>query len=378
MNAARQKHRLFHVFSTLNVGGPQVRFVTLANKLGLEFEHILFAMDHGYESTKLFDPAAPCTIRDIAYAKGHMVRNFFTFRRTLGKIRPDVLVTYNWGAIEWGIANIGRSCPHIHIVDGFGPEEADRQFARRVQFRRVALRWNTTVVVPSRTLVDIVTNIWRLDPATVVHIPNGIDCTRFARPRDPELARQYGLEPDALVTGTVAALRPEKNLERLLRAFRMASDDPSHHLMIVGDGAERPALEASAKSLGLANRVVFTGYISDPAAILGLFDIFALSSDTEQMPISVLEAMAAGLPVAGVDVGDVRQIVSDANKSYIAARDTASLGAILATLAGDADLRARVGQANRAHVQAVYDEATMVEAYARLFSAGTPRRPDQD
>lgn len=360
---------LLHVFSTLNVGGPQVRFATIANKLGGRFRHLLFAMDHGYEATKLLAPDAPCEIQDIAYQKGRAVQNFFTFRRALNTLRPDALVTYNWGAIEWALANTGRACPHIHIVDGFGPEEADRQLPRRVQFRRLILRRNTTVMVPSHTLEDIVTGVWRLDPTAVRYIPNGIDCARFTIPRDEALARRYGIDPDMTVIGTVAALRREKNLERLLLAFRAMPENDALRLVIVGDGPERAPLEAGAKQHGLENRVIFTGYQSDPAAVLSLFDIFALSSDTEQMPISVLEAMAAGLPIAGVDVGDVRHIVAPGNKPYIVERDATRLGAVLSKFAESPDLRNRVGGENREHVRNVYDEATMVRAYTRLFSA---------
>ena len=89
------------------------------------------------------------------------------------------------------------------------------------------------------------------------------------------------------------------------------------HLVIVGDGAERRALESQALAMGLSNTVIFTGAIEDPARLLGAFDVFAISSDTEQMPISVLEAMAAGLPIAGVDVGDVKEMVSIENRQFI-------------------------------------------------------------
>ena len=79
-------------------------------------------------------------------------------------------------------------------------------------------------------------------------------------------------------------------------------------LVIAGDGAERATLEQFAQELGISDRVVFTGHML-PEAVLGSFDVFALSSDTEQMPNAVLEAMAARLPVASVDVGDVKDMV---------------------------------------------------------------------
>lgn len=360
--------KLFHVFSTLNVGGPQVRFATLANKFGPEFEHILFAMDRHYESTKLLHADTPNEIQDLSFEKGSTARNFFKFRRFLTSLRPDILITYNWGAIEWALANIFRSCPHIHVVDGFGPEEADRQLTRRVLFRRLVLSRNTKIIVPSKTLYKITTETWRLKPEAVTYIPNGIDCSRFGESKDPNLAQQYGLNANTLVIGTVAALRPEKNLQRLLSAFQEIPDTLPVRLMIVGDGPERGALETSAKRLGIDERVIFTGYIPDPAAHLTLFDIFALSSDTEQMPISILEAMSAELPIAGVDVGDVKHMVSDVNRPLITARNEESLCEALSRLVANSDLRASIGQANRLHVQAVYNEDDMVKAYARIFS----------
>ena len=361
---------LLHVYSTLSVGGQQVRFATLVNNGLGDFKHRLFAMDGQYESMKLFNADAPCEIFETAFTKGNTVGNMLAFRRALNELNPDVLVTYNWGAIEWAMANFGRRCPHIHIVDGFGPEEAEGQLQRRVMFRRLAFWRNTITVVPSRTLFEIATKTWRLPAREVVFIPNGIDCTRFDNPPDPAYARELGLDGAGPVIGTVAALRPEKNLTRLIESFAIsAAGNPEIRLVIVGDGAERPSLEAATVQFGVADKVIFTGYIANPAPVLALFDIFALSSDTEQMPISVLEAMAAHLPVAGVDVGDVRHIVSDLNRPFIVNRDAKALANVLTTLANDAALRHRIGQANRSHTMSHYSQADMVSAYSKIFSA---------
>jgi glycosyltransferase involved in cell wall biosynthesis len=362
---------LLHVFSTMDVGGAQVRFAKLANRFDTPFRHLLFAMDGSYDSVELLSPIVDREICDIHHVKGQTIANVRRFRRALNALNPDVLVTYNWGAIEWALANIGHARPHIHIVDGFGPEEADRQLPRRVLFRRLALRFNTTTVVPSQTLYNIVTRIWRLKPKTVRYIPNGIDCTRFGLERDPALARRFGLGEGDIVIATVATLRPEKNLRRLIDAFTSAlAAHPTLRLMIVGDGPERPGLEAHAAQRSVADRVVFAGYIADPAPVLALADIFALSSDTEQMPISVLEAMATRLPVAAVDVGDVRNIVAEANRPFIVERSADALAIVLARFADDTALRTAIGDANRQHVEAVYAETDMITAYQQLFLAG--------
>ena len=125
--------------------------------------------------------------------------------------------------------------------------------------------------------------------------------------------------------GTVAALRPEKNLARLLRAFRLVADVMPARLVIAGDGPERPGLEQLTRDLGLSGLVRFTGHLDDPAALYRTLDIFALSSDTEQMPLSVIEAMASGLPVAATAVGDVAAMLAAENQAFVTPLEDAAL-----------------------------------------------------
>jgi len=101
--------------------------------------------------------------------------------------------------------------------------------------------------------------------------------------------------------------------------------------------------------------------------VLSQLDIFALSSDTEQMPVSLIEAMASGLPVAACDVGDVRRMLPQDNWPYVVPPDAARLAESLRVLACTPDLRRRLGQANRAHAIASYDQAGMVAAWGRLL-----------
>jgi glycosyltransferase involved in cell wall biosynthesis len=220
------------------------------------------------------------------------------------------------------------------------------------------------VVLPSQNLLRIASDVWRLPHKNLRYIPNGIDLDRFAAQRTPDPDR-------APVVGTVAALRAEKNLGRLLRAFRLASADGSvpGRLVIVGDGPERPMLEAMAQQPGLLGRVHFTGHQPDPSAALAEFDIFALSSDTEQMPISLLEAMAASLPVAATDVGDIRAMLPPESQSEVTPLDDAALAAALRRLLLDPTARQRQGAANRSKAVQTYAEKTMFAAYADLFDA---------
>jgi glycosyltransferase involved in cell wall biosynthesis len=348
---------LLHVFSTFAVGGPQMRFVALAEAFGPRYRHIVTAMDGDYTCAARLPPGLDVRCVPIEVAKGATLGNVRRFRRRLREIAPDVLLTYNWGAIEWAMANVPRIARHLHVEDGFGPEERARQLPRRALTRRLVLA-RSTVAVPSRTLWGIATDIWRLDPCRVRYVPNGIDPARFAGPRTP------GTEP---MIGTVAALRPEKNLSRLLHAFRLVIDAMPARLVIAGDGPERPALERLAGELRLDGRVRFTGHLDDPAALYRGLDVFALSSDTEQMPLSVIEAMAAGLPVAATDVGDVAAMVAAENRSYVVPLEAAALARTMMALAGDTALRANLGAANQAKARAEFGKAAMSEAWGVLI-----------
>ncbi len=346
---------VLHVFPSFAVGGAQIRFAALANRFGPRWRHAVVALDGVEACRSRLAPGLDVTFPAVLTRKGDTLGNIRRARQLLRSLRPAALVTSNWGAIEWAMANIPPITRHIHTEDGFGPEERDRQLPRRVWTRRLVLR-RSPVVLPSRTLLDIATNQWRLPAARLHYIPNGVDIRRFAPAAD---------RPPGQVIGTVAALRPEKNLARLLRAFQTLP--PPARLVIVGDGGERARLHALAAELGIAGRVEFTGPCADPERLYAGFDIFALASDTEQMPLSVLEAMAAGLPVVSTDVGDVRHMLAPANAIAVVPLQDAALAAALRSQLAAPGLRAELGAANRAKAVRDYDQEVMFQAYAALI-----------
>lgn len=345
-----------HVFPTFAVGGAQVRFAAIANHFGPAFRHIVVALDGNLACRERLRPDLDVTFPTVTATRNAMLANAWHYRARLRAWRPDVLVTCNWGAIEFALANIVPVTRHLHVVDGFGPEERAAQIRRRVLTRRLVLR-QTPVVLPSRTLMQIATEMWKLPPRVLRYVPNGIDLARFAT----DGSRRGSPEP---VIGTVAALRPEKNIARLLRAFATL---PSGRLIIVGDGPERPALQALTTALGVAERVRFAGHHQDTAGFYAQFDIFALSSDTEQMPLSVIEAMAAGLPVVSTDVGDVRLMLTEQNGCYVTKLDHAALAAALRDLVADPDRRRQIGRENLAKARQDFDQAAMFAAHAALW-----------
>ena len=348
---------LLHAFPSFAVGGVQARFATIANHFGRRWRHAIVAMDGDTACRARLDPELDVSFPAVRIDKADPLGTIRRLRTLLRTLRPARLVTSNWGTIDWAIANRTGLVPHLHVEDGFGPEERTRQLPRRVWMRRAFLA-GRTVVVPSLTLRRIATETWRLNPKHLRYVPNGVDLRRFG----PGPAHDWPGEGP--VIGTVAALRAEKNVGRLLRAFALGVPG---RLLIVGDGPQRAQLEALATELGIAGRVRWAGFQSDPAPWLRAMDVFALSSDTEQMPISLLEAMAAALPVAATDVGDVAAMLPPEQAPHIAAPDDEALAAALRPLA-DAALRASLGAANRQRAEAEYDQARMLETWAPLLS----------
>ncbi len=358
---------LLHVYPTFAVGGAQARFVAFANYYGRAFRHAVIAIDGRTDCRVRLSADLDVTFPLVRTHGCSMARRVLSIRRTIRDIAPDVLVTSNWGAMDWVLAGLGiPGLRHIHTEDGFGPDEWSQQLPRRVWTRRVVLR-GSTVVVPSLTLRAIATGSWRLPPRNTHYIPNGVDVARFS----PTPHRN----PQVLTIGTVAALRPEKNLARLVRGFAVLRRECPARLVIVGDGPDRASLGALASELGIAADVSFAGELRDVEHAYQTFDVFALSSDTEQMPLSVLEAMASGLPVVATAVGDVAHMVSLANTPFVTPLETddRGLAASLRTLIDVPALRARIGLDNRARAATTFAQDAMLRAYADLYGLSRGR-----
>ena len=364
---------LLHVFPGFGPGGAQMRFVSVANHVGPTYRHLIVAMNGATEAVRLLAPELKVELLPIPVEIGNSWRNLKIFTKTLRRLQPDLLVTSNWGAIEWAIANWAAWLPHLHVEDGFSGEEAERQFSRRVWARRLVLR-RSIVVVPSRTLYRIARDVWRLPPSRLLYVPNGVDCDRFTRTGDPADRAGAGIpDTDVPLVGTVARLSPEKNLHRLIDAFAMVVHQERRALLvIVGDGPERDNLAEHVRAKGLESFVVFTGKYPHPERLLPFLSVFALSSDTEQMPLSVLEAMAAGVPVAATDVGDVREMLSQQNQDFVVEKDIGMLASAIAGLLDQPARAKRIGAANARRAREHYDHRKMLETYQDLFDGKPP------
>jgi len=361
--------RLVHVFPAFSTGGPEVRTAILINAM-TEFAHTIVSLNGDVSGRSRLDEPDSMTFVTGPFPSG--AGRLWALGRLLGRQQPDLLITYGWGGTDAILgARLARLKRPVHIEDGFLPDEAHGQKFARLQARRCALPLATDLVVPSKTLQRIATSTWWLPSRKVHFFPNGVDTNRF-RPGDAhqvQAARdRIGALPGELVIGTVGMLRPDKNHARMIRVFAGVARQHPARLLIVGEGECRAQLVELSRQLHIQDRVIFTGAVVDPSSYYGALDIFALSSDTEQMPLSVLEAMAAGLPVASTDVGDVSEMVGAAGRAFISPRtDEEGLGSSLARLGHDVVVRQSLGLENRARVLAQFSLTAMTESYRNLF-----------
>ena len=365
------KPHLLHVFSTFVAAGPQVRTVRLLEALGDEYRHSIVALDGRTEARSLFSGQVETEILPAPPRAG-TVGTLRRMRALYRELRPDLVLTYNWGAIEALLACRGLA-PALHHEDGFRPDEVEGFKLRRVLVRRLFLPGAKGLIVPSGLLADLARQLWKLPAGKVHWIPNGLAVEDFRR-ADGHAARraELGIPAEAVVAGAVGHLRPEKNVPRLLRAAARSRLGERLHLLVLGDGPEREHIEGTARELGLTDRVHLVGHREDPRDDYRTMDLFALTSDTEQMPVALLEAMASSLPVVATDVGDVARVLPAEQRDKVVSLDEADpvegLARVLDAL-GELDERHRLGSLNAEHVRAHYDFGRMVDAYRERYEA---------
>ena len=370
--------RILHCHSTFSLGGKEARAVRLMNAFGDAAEHVvLSAMPDKLAARDAIAKGIKVSFPTDAPPLAGPSTPMRLWKLALYMKRFDLVLSYNWGAFDMVMARrlFGRMMklpPIVHHEDGFNEDEAERLNRKRNRYRKLGLKAAFALVVPSERLERIARRYWGRAP---LRVPNGVPVAAFAKPPEPGAIPGFERQGNEVVVGTVAGLRAVKNLPRLVRAFAGMTHKPAR-LVIVGEGPESERIAAEARAKGVAARVLMPGFLSEPARWIGHFDIFALSSDSEQFPISLVEAMAAGLPAVATAVGDVPGIVSEDNKPLIVEPDDeAGFAAALDSLADQPGLRRAIGEANRELARERYDEGAMIAAYARLYGEAI-RRPD--
>lgn len=202
------------------------------------------------------------------------------------------------------------------------------------------------VIAPSAGLRDVLVNLGVDSPIEV--IPNGVDITPFAEVEQPIPRQNFGFTDEDIILTYMGRLGVEKNLPFLLRSFAgIANTYENVNLLVIGGGSEQENLEERVRLMGLANRVQFTGMVpyNDLPAYMASADAFVTASISEVHPLSVIEALASGLPVVGIRSPGIADTIEDGVTGYLAQEeDLAAFTAKLSRIVTDTENREKMAQ----------------------------------
>ena len=371
-----EKPLIAHVLYRLDTGGMERVAVTVINHTRSKYDHAVICLD-GFSAFrgKIADPNVPCLA--LHKKPGKDWSCYFRLWKALRKLKPDLVHTYNFGALD--VAPIARIAGARRTVHGERGRDASDPRGESRKYRRLR-RWMAPFIdrylAVSKDLHDWLIDKVGIDSSRVVWIPNGIDVDSFVvAPAKKETRPLLGsfAPHDTILIGTVGRLDPVKDQAGLLSAFNLLCESLPEvserlRMVVVGEGPQRAVLEAQIADLGLAAQVCLLGNRDDVPALLSEFDIFVLSSIAEGMPGVVLEAMAAGLPVVATEVGGVGEVVAPGITGLLVpAGNPAALAGALANYVAHEDLRIQHGGAGRRRVEARFKVNDMVSAYAALY-----------
>jgi glycosyltransferase involved in cell wall biosynthesis len=307
-------------------------------------------------------------IDDYAFALG-AARTIWQQRR-----RRDVVYFLMTG-IQLAIAVPAAGLLGVPVVMKFSGSNEVRTLTKSAlgRLELAALRrWARRVMLLNDGMVEEALGAG-FDSGRLMWMPNPVNTTEFTPASAAEraaLRQEFGLPRDSRVAIYTGRLAPEKEIGHLLDAFAN-TELPEAQLVLVGDGPLRNELQARARQLQIADRVRFTGRLpmDDVRRWLQASDVFVLVSSLEGLPVSLLEAMATGLPAAVSDIPAMLQLVADGKQGIVTRlHDVGSLTAALKRLLGDPDLCARLGREARADVIRAFSTEHVVEKYETMFA----------
>lgn len=369
-----------HVLHRLHFAGAEVLAADLSRKLRDRYRFVFLCLDEiGPLGHKLGGEGFK--VVDLRRRPGIDFRVARRLRRVVRRYAIDLLHAHQYTPFFY--AALSRGCglgrqPPILFTE-HGRHYPDVRKSRRVLANRLLLKPTDRVTAVGdfirRALIDNEGVDPRRHPIGVIH--NGIDPAEHrgvASPEDRAAARAaLGLGPDDHVLMQVARFHPVKDHATAVAAFaRVAERDPQARLVLVGDGPQRAARQAQAAELGLAGRVRFLGVREDVPALLPAADVFLLPSLSEGISVTLLEAMAAGLPIAATEVGGNPEVVAHGETGLLSPRgDAAALAQNLLLLLHDSELRRRMGEAGRRRLLERFTQERMHASYARLYEEMT-------
>ena len=376
--------RAVQLISRLSVGGSVLQAInTTAFLQRLGWDCVLMHGDPGSGEGSMQSIADELGVERVVLKQmtrelgPHDAQSLLECRNQLRRLRPDVVHTHGAkaGTVGRAAARLARTPAVVHTFHGHvlrGYFGRPKQDVFRMIERTLAHACDRIVAVSDEVRDDLI-DLRVAGPAKIEVIPVGFDMQRLIVPADrhEELHRAFrasvGLPDEPLVVSFVGRIVPIKRADRFLAAAWELRDTPAT-FMVVGDGEDLAALRGSEIARALGDRLVFTGYRSDIAAVYHASDVVVLTSDNEGTPVSLIEASACGVPVVGTDVGGVRSVVDDGVTGFVVpAPDATMLVRRLRALIDDASLRQAFGEAGRLRVAEGFSAERLAADHDRLY-----------
>jgi glycosyltransferase involved in cell wall biosynthesis len=364
-----KKIRVLHIVPLLGPGGAERVAVHIVTGLDRQrYEPFVVSLGGRLECDLdgLLEESG-VEVRYLGKRPGFDHRTYKKLHRALRDCNPDIVHTH-LHVLRYALPSL-RILSHasqLHTVHNLAEREieAGMRWIQRSAFNHG--------VIPVAVAEEVALSLKRLYGIQCCRvISNGIPTDRYARPRIArmEWRAREGFEDNDVLFVCVARFAPQKNHALLLKAFAQGpASDPDAHLVLVGEGVLWQQLEGQARSLGMAGQVHFLGLRTDIPNVLGAMDVFALSSEYEGNPLSVMEAMAAGLPVVTTAAGGVPDLLEHGRDGLIVPLgDVQGLSQAMSFLAEHRELRHSLGKAAARRARENFDVSTMVQSYEELY-----------
>ena len=367
-----------HIVYRLDVGGLENILIELVRNLPHdEFRHVIICIaDYTDFSTRV-----PRDVPLYALHKppGLGLGVFARLWRLLRRLRPEIVHTSNLAALECQpVAALAGVRARVHAEHGWDMGDLDGTNAKHRRLRRWLSRWVHRHVTVSAHLARYLIEAAQIPEQRVQHIVNGVDTKRF-RPRDADAEEQTR---DTFVIGSIGRLTPVKDQRTLIAAFaglreRIPNHFPALRLVLLGDGPEAERLREQVATAGIEAQTWMPGNRNDIAEQLQQLDLFVLPSLAEGIPVTVLEAMATGLPVVASRVGGLPELIDHGvTGTLLEPGNPDALSAILAAYVEDPERARREGARARERVEPTFSLPRMIDAYANLYRSLLPGARD--
>lgn len=366
MGNKNRRIRIAHVMYQLEVGGLERVVINLLKNLDADRYHsFIYALKEGGPLAKELE-AAGFAVYDLHKKDKVDISVFFRTAKYFKRDRIEIVHCHNIGALLYGSigGKLAGAAGTVYTAHGTysAKKLGDSRFGRYLPLDRV--------IAVSEDSRKAALAAGRIRPQDVETLPNGIDTGLFEVEVDvAAIKRELGITEGIPVLGIVARLSWEKDHKTLLDAMaRLNSSGTRAFLVVVGGGPMEKELKDHMEEIGITESVFFLGERSDVPRLLQVFDVFVLSSTTEGLSLTLLEAMAAGLPVVATDVGGNSEVVVEGETgNLIGPGDSAAMADTLAKLIGNEDRVRSMGERGRERVNEKFSLKAMVRRYESVY-----------